>query len=292
MVYFSERELGARPRTREDVPANVWQGIVAAIQARIGNGSFGASFPEKCLDGYGIYGTDEQIMRQAILGQFPDLQWPPNDQNPPNGYQVLDLVEFCHAHIAMPRSIGGWHDYYRHYHLAFDQCPGQEEFRTVINQIFTRNGLAYDLQENGEIVRLAPHVLREGLAAALFQTGDQQLDGLLETARHRFVSPDPAARMDGLEKLWDAWERLKTIEYPADKKDSITKLLDRAATEPTFRQALEIEAKALTEIGNKYMIRHTEIGKVPIQTVEQMDYFFHRMFALISLLLRTTGRGG
>ena len=98
--------------------------------------------------------------------------------------------------------------------------------------------------------------------------------------------------MDGLEKLWDAWERLKTIEDPTDKKNSVTKLLDRAAAEPNFRQALEREAVALTEIGNKYMIRHSEIGKIQIQTIAQMDYFFHRLFALISLLLRATGREG
>jgi AbiJ-like protein len=292
MVYFSERELGPQPRTREDIPANVWQGIVAAIQSRIRDGSFGREFPGQCPDGIGVAGTNEYLMTQAILAQFPQLHWPPDDQNPPQQYEVLDLIEFCHAHVAMPRHIGDYHEWYGHYDLVFNVPAGKEEFRNVVNQIFARNGLAYDLQENGEIVRLAPYALREGLAVALFQTGDPQLDRLLEISRHRFLDPDPGVRMDGLEKLWDAWERLKTIEHPADKKDSITKLLDRAAAEPSFRQTIELEARALTEIGNKYMIRHTEVGKIPIQTVEQMDYFFHRMFALISLLLRATGRGG
>jgi hypothetical protein len=260
MVYFSERELGPQPRTRENIPANVWQGIVAAIQSRIRDGSFGREFPGQCPDGIGVAGTNEYLMTQAILAQFPQLHWPPNDQNPPQQYEVLDLIEFCHARVAMPRHIGDYHEWYGHYHLVFNVPAGKDEFRNIVNQIFARNGLAYDLQENGEIVRLAPHALREGLAVALFQTGDPQLDRLLEIARHRFLDPNPGVRMDGLEKL--------------------------------FRQTLELESRALTDIGNKYMIRHTEVGKIPIQTVEQMDYFFHRMFALISLLLRATGRGG
>ena len=46
----------------------------------------------------------------------------------------------------------------------------------------------------------------------------------------------------------------------------------------------------LTEIGNTYMIRHTEVGKKPIMKSEQIDYFFQRMFGVVRLLLGT-GRG-
>jgi hypothetical protein len=95
-----------------------------------------------------------------------------------------------------------------------------------------------------------------------------------------------------LEKLWDAWERLKTLEAADDKKRSIGILLDRTATEPTFRRLLEEEATYLTNVGNNFMIRHTEVGKIPIASQEQVDYLFHRMFSLIRLTLRSTGRGG
>ena len=33
------------------------------------------------------------------------------------------------------------------------------------------------------------------------------------------------------------------------------------------------------------MIRHTEVGKTPINSSAHVDYLFHRMFALIYLLL-------
>ena len=58
------------------------------------------------------------------------------------------------------------------------------------------------------------------------------------------------------------------------------------------RESLEAEARTLTEIGNKFMIRHTEVGKIPIASAEPVEYFFHRMFSIIRLILRSTGRGG
>jgi hypothetical protein len=65
-------------------------------------------------------------------------------------------------------------------------------------------------------------------------------------------------RRESLEKLWDAWERLKTLEPGKDKKASTTALLDKVSSEPMFRAYLEHEATRLTEIGNTFMIRHTE----------------------------------
>jgi hypothetical protein len=63
-------------------------------------------------------------------------------------------------------------------------------------------------------------------------------------------------------------------------------LLDRAADEPTFREVLEQEEKTLTDIGNSFQIRHSEISQVPLQRNDHVDYLFHRLFALIWLVLR------
>jgi hypothetical protein len=59
-----------------------------------------------------------------------------------------------------------------------------------------------------------------------------------------------------------------------------------------MRELVEAELMQLTEIGNSFMIRHTEIVKTPITSSEQVDYLFHRMFAVIQMLLRATKRGG
>ena len=132
------------------------------------------------------------------------------------------------------------------------------------------------------------------LAQALFQTGNTQLDELLETARRKFLNHDPAVRREALEKLWDAFERVRTLEPPhdANKKASVVGLLERALPEPNMRARMNDEFLALGDIGNKFMIRHTEVGKIPISSSEDVDYLFHRMFAAIRRVLRATGRGG
>ena len=89
--------------------------------------------------------------------------------------------------------------------------------------------------------------------------------------------------------MWDAWERIKTIEPGRDKKESAKKILDMAATEPKFRGLLEMDAQELTDIGNEFRIRHSETNKTEIQEVEQVDYLFHRMFAIVMLLLSKRG---
>ena len=61
--------------------------------------------------------------------------------------------------------------------------------------------------------------------------------------------------------------------------------IDRVATEQEFREKLNLEAKALTDIGNDFQIRHSEVGKTPIESSAQIDYLFHRLFALIYLLI-------
>lgn len=139
------------------------------------------------------------------------------------------------------------------------------------------------------MIRLAPEGLRQSLAAARFTTGDGDLDELLELARTKYLDPDLNVRKEALEKLWDAWERLKTIE-PGDKKTAAAALLKKAASQQQYFDVLDAEAKALTSIGNNFRIRHHETNKTELADGEQVDYFFHRLFALILLLLRKSGR--
>jgi hypothetical protein len=106
-----------------------------------------------------------------------------------------------------------------------------------------------------------------------------------------FFDPDQSIRAEGLEKLWDAWERLKTL-LPGDKKTSITKLFDQAVPEPDLRERVEQEANALTKIGNDFMIRHTETTQTPIQKSAHIDYLFHRLFALMWMILKSRGAVG
>lgn len=283
--YFSDRELGGRPRDSEELSEIAWGGVVAIVRALVSSGAFGAEFPEECPDGSGPVGSNENNLSLAIRAEIPAVSWPLDESAPPSTLPVLDLIEFCHRIVAEPIHVN-YHKFFMHYHLEFVRESGKREFRTKINRIFSRNGLAFQLTESGRVERLAPAALREALATAAFRTGDHNLDILLESARAKFLSPDPVVRRDALEKLWDAWERLKTLEPGQDKKDSISTLLDDAASEPNWRGRLEREAKELTSIGNSFNIRHSETTQTPLRADRDVDYLFHRLFALIQLLLR------
>jgi len=256
-------------------------------QKRAGSEDIGTK--QDCPDGNAITGTNLGALRDVVKGYR--LCWPWDYPCEPDTYQLLDLVQFCYQKVAKPQR-GSWHSYGKHYHLTFDRPAGQAEFREEVNLVFRRHGLVYELADNGQIQRLSPAILRDALATALFNTGDSHLDQMLESARDKFRDRDPAVRKESLEELWDAWERLKTVEPGKDKKESVARLLDKASSEGRFRDILEQEATELTGIGNSFMIRHTEMDKTPIETSEHVDYLFHRMFALIRLLLRRSGRGG
>lgn len=290
MTYFSEREQGERSRDQEAISEAAWGGIRSLVRARIEDGSFGATYPETCPDGSCAVGTDVAALWDAMRGDIPNLQerpWYGNVQEAPATLDALDILEFCWQCIGKPERQG-YHNYFRHHHLIFDVDAGRQEFWEAVNRIFRRNGLAYELTAHGRIERLAPPVLREALGSVSFRTSDAELDRMLETARRKFLDPDESKRREALESLWDAWERLKTVGSGADKKAQTAAILDAAAgsTSPRFREVLEREAKELTAIGNNLQIRHSETSQECVVRFEQIDYLFHRLFALIQMVLR------
>lgn len=296
---FTERHGSAKPRTREVLGDDVRDAILALVQARVEEEWFGEAYPERCADGYPRAGTDIPKLRAALKGyalRLPSLLERPNSAWPelstpkpmaPSDAEVFDLLEFSYEMVAEPHDRG-YHSFMGHTHYSYDKARGQDRFAADVNRIFERNGIAYELRD-GEVRRLAPDKLHEALEAARFRTGDATLDELLESARRKILSRDLGTRRESLEKLWDAWERVKTLE-PGDKKTSVGSLLTKAASDAPLRDRLDKEARELTEIGNSFMIRHTEVGKVPVTESLHIDYLFHRMFALVSLLLRSSGR--
>ena len=138
--------------------------------------------------------------------------------------------------------------------------------------------------------RLGPPEGRQLISDFRPKTRDLELDAKLKDAVVRFQSRSSANRQDALEKLWDAFERLKTLEPAKDKKASLAQLLERAAPQPAFRSALDSEFRALSEIGNNFTIRHHERSKNNVPNDQARDYLFIRLLALIAFVLRQTGR--
>jgi hypothetical protein len=291
--YYTDREYGARPRSSEVVESRLWAGLISLIQTRIDDGSFGFRFPAVCSDEGRIpYGVDQRALATMLEAEVPWIEWPLHREMVPDTPVVLDLIEFCALAVGKPIA-GSYHSFFQHTHMSWDRPKGLAQFVAEVNRLFSRNGLAFELNAEGKARRLLPAHVGQTLATANFCTGDAEADALLEDARRRFLAPRLEDRRDGLEKLWDAFERIKTLEPGANKRASADALLDRAARPGSkLRQVLAEEAEALTRIGNAHRIRHSEVGQETLETDSQVDFLFGRLFAFIHLVLVSSGRLG
>ena len=283
MQYFSDRELGEAPRTISKISPAVWSGIAWLIQTRIKDGSFRRTSQEKsweCTQRFEatIKAEIPAVAATLYRDRISALECPAFTV-------IMDIIEFCWREVGKFEQV----DHYPYSglgHEDFDKQAGQNDFRESVNQIFARNGIAFHLTEQGRIERLIAEPIGGLLSGANFRTGDEHLDQLLEAARRKMIVPDLNEHRDALEKLWDAWERMKTITHPK-KPVGVTEMLDvlAGADQPKLRGFLEQEAKALTDAGNGLRIRHAETNQEIIKEAAQIDYMFYRMFALIHLVL-------
>lgn len=291
-TYYTDREYGARPPSIDVIDERLWGGLYSLIQTRIGDGSFGLRFPEQCPDNNGPCGCDEQSFRLVLMAEVPWIEWPLSATTAPKTPVILDLLEFCARAVGKPVQ-GTFHPYFSHYHLSWDRDLGLQRFVSDVNTLFRRNAVTFELTETGKAQRVLPTPVADAIGWTLFQTGDSETDRLLELARARFLSPKFDDRQDALEKLWDAFERLKTLEPGTDKRAQADALLDQVAPPASaVRQMLAREAVELTKIGNSFRIRHSETNQEALTSQSQIDYLFTRMFAFVRIVLKGTGRGG
>ncbi len=141
-----------------------------------------------------------------------------------------------------------------------------------------------------EINRQLPGVLKDMLDKPTLRSNDKELDELLLDAQKKFKNSDWKIRKDGLDKLWKAFERLKTLEGGKDKAEQANNLIKKAIEEQEFRDFIEMEFHWLTDIGNNTNIRHSETNKFIIEKKEYVDHLFYRMFSLIHLIMKLTDR--
>lgn len=283
--YFTDRESGPRPPTQREIERAPWEGLLSHIRVLIDRGDFGNSFPQRCSDSSShTVGTNFSAFVGLLKAEVP--LWPGwHEDQPalPDVGTACDVLEFCHARVAQA-SPGGYHPYFDHDHLEFDVPAGQSAFREQVNLILRRNAIALRFADDGRMERILDDPTGRAIRRAVFRTGDVRLDQLLEEARTKFLDPSPQTHQEALERIWDAWERLKTVRN-TDKKLGTVAILDVCAT-GAFRKVLEEEATAITALGNHLQIRHFETNKPEIVDPDYADYLFQRMFALVLLILR------
>lgn len=279
-AYYSDRVLSPRARTEEQIDETVWEAIQALFERGVDTALFAQDFPTRCEDGKGVYAYNRDGLVATVRAELPDLGYHFYQRGLPPTLAILDLLELMYRH-ASEASEGRYHSYFDHHHLSFDRNAGRHELRETVNRLLARSGSVYELDEQGRVQRLVPSPVRDLLALELPPTSDAEFDRLLAVSARKYLDPDPAVRAEGLEKLWDAFERVKTLLH-RDKKKGANQLL-KAATDratPAETDLLRTEMETLTNVGNQFRIRHHEARASELTTASS-DQLFVRMYALL-----------
>jgi len=110
-------------------------------------------------------------------------------------------------------------------------------------------------------------------------TRDIELNKLLSGAIQLYNDGNLAL---AVEKLWDAFERLKTYFILLKKSESAEKVIKTMSNgDEVFISMYTSEFRQLTDIGNQFRIRHHETNKINITDNKDYEYFFMRCLALI-----------
>jgi hypothetical protein len=291
--WFSMREKGAPAAIAEELSSAAWGGLIALVRSTEAANGFALAYPIECPDRREhVVDTDRETLGLAVGDHAEGLEWPLNPGEIPAAPVAMDLIEFLHSAVADAREESGrWHSYFNHYHLEFDQAGGQRQFRSKVNDLYRRHGLAFEVKPSGRVERLGSPVV-QGLARQLPASGDASLDRRLEQALTLWVSPDPSDRLHAVRELWACFERLKTLEDPQHKKASVAAIIHLAVGETPLLGVVQEDATDLTKIGNQFDIRHFEIGKHELSDPLHLDYLYGRLYNLIWLLLKSRSKRG
>ncbi len=153
------------------------------------------------------------------------------------------------------------------------------QFRNEINAIFKLNNINVELR-NGEVHSTSNKAIGLDDSTNINEAG---LEELIRTAE---VSYNKGEYSYAVEKIWDAFERIKTYYPTLDKKKSAEKIInDISYGNEHIKKMFDNEFKVLTDTGNSYRIRHHEINKIDISKELHYKYFYKRCLSLISVIV-------
>lgn len=153
------------------------------------------------------------------------------------------------------------------------------QFRNEINAIFKLNNINVELR-NGEVHSTSNKAIGLDDSTNINEAG---LEELIRTAEDLYSKGEYSY---AVEKIWDAFERIKTYYPTLDKKKSAEKIInDISYGNEHIKKMFDNEFKVLTDTGNSYRIRHHEINKIDISKELHYKYFYKRCLALISVIV-------
>ncbi len=261
-------------------------------------------YPKQCPDGNVCCGFDEEQFASDLQYEIPTLFrdsanriavptihnniFNDDKQDEYDQYALFDLIEFFAENIH-DVIISEIHGYFSHHHLNFQNNRNVcVQFRNEINDIFKKTGMLYELNTNLQVERIVEiNPLTPTVETILASVQEPGTCDLLKKAILLHKSPHPEDIQDATEKLWDAFERLKTYHSTMNKRDSAAKIVsDISGGQTDYYNLFDTEFKTLTTIGNNFRIRHHETDKVEITDTCYYDYFFNRCLSLMAIAIQ------
>jgi len=308
MKYFSDIELGEKERVSEEITEKVHNGIVAIYEKYASKNAFSESAGLDFPDGTpGICGLNKKLFFDLVKSEIPNIE---NDSSfypsiifNNDKYIILDFIQFCYSHIKKAtinterrcENPATSEEIIIPSYIFAESDSEKENFRNDINTLFRRNGLVFELQEDGKIIRKIPKGLQP-LVSKIYTTEDADLNNLINESFEKFLEPKLIDRKIALDKIWKAFERMKTYYEEKNKKDSIAELITKVSEgNEAIYEILQTEAKNLTKIGNGkredgtntgLFIRHSDTNTTSIDSNEHIDILFYRMISFMQLFLK------
>jgi len=283
-LYYAQRQCKARHGPDPHVGADFWAAYRTYISRLSGENYLCKAFPGECCDGIPIYSSNSAIASR-LREELGQVEWPMGPEDPPESERILDLVEFFYRHVAKPTKLW-FHDYSgcMGYHpKEYDTRKGRYEYTIEVNKMLKRFHHPYRLQK-GRIMRSGSEILDERILSVEVLTDDDHLKRLLNSAIDNFFERTGSKKLEGLRSIVDAFERLKTREGP-DKKKSVEKVIAKISPDSEIRACFDEHLRMMTELSNKYTIRHHEVDKVVLEDEAVIDYLFYSYYNLVRLIL-------
>ena len=291
MQFFSERQRDGgcdATRHRLSITIEFWNGLIAVIDEYKGRQAFSSAFPALCTDCNMPYGIEPANMQNKIKSLIPGLKQELH-QVYDWGFKidtgaVFDLIEFLCRNIKDMSVVGSEHEYFHHFHLQSSKTSdNRTSFIEDINDLLRRNSIAFELKETGHIEPLFANG-ENMLLSQETRAGEEETDALIKEATRHIANRQIEEKRIALEKLWAAFERLKSINGGKKNKSAEDLINSICGSDKAMTDVIIIEFQTLTKIGNSFLIRHSEVGQNRLDSIEFIDYFFFRLYSLIVLI--------
>lgn len=293
-LYSKRNNLRSEHVKTDSMSRDMFEFLIRICNKYITN--LAGKFPQYCPDDKSVIcGVDKEMFCLSLKFQVPGLKsdYNYNIEAPAvgeefNQFNVLDYIEYLAEYMQDVEDLD-YHAYFQHQHLKVKKTSEIfKEFHEEINDAFQEMGLLYTLSSNKKVERITSS--DELIESAIVNINNVKEDGLKELlldAISFYRSPRPGDNHIAVEKIWDALERVKTVCDGVNKKISTEKLIDLISLgDGNYKDLFNTEFKTLTDIGNKYRIRHHETDKIEIIDNNYYDYLFSRCFALVVLAIK------